>query len=230
MINVWRDRVSSISSDFLRQFRLRHGLSQPRMAGLLGVPVSRFSGWENGEGQPGSAEHDRVVQLISSLPSDLMAGLRERVVKCDLSRALSKTNGINLQCVSGPALGKRPSVIDWLGRNLAPIATGVLRCMLDDGPLQRAIMKGEVAGVVSTTRSVLDTAEASEISTYRTTITYFFHDGDLYSDAIGLPVPSDERLGYTPIMFDEIGSDLFGDQLRLQEALALTKRGSKNGG
>jgi hypothetical protein len=201
------------------------------MAGLLGVPCSRFAGWESGEGQPGIAEHDRVMLLVSNLPSDLMAALRERVVKCNLSRALSKSGRLNLQSVSGPALEKRPSIIEWLGRNMAPIATGVLRTMLDDGPLQRAIMKREVAGVVSTTRGVLKTAESDSIPAYRTTITYFFHDGELYSDAIGLPVSPDERLGYTPIMFDEIGSDLFGDQLRLQEALALTKvRGAKSSG
>ena len=201
------------------------------MAALLGVPASRFSSWEKGDGEPGAAEHERMLKIISDLPGDLMAALRERVVKCDLSRAMSKSTKLNLQCVSGPAIEKRPSIIGWLGRNLAPIADGVLRTMLDDKPLQRAILKREVAGVVSTTRSVLKTAEAETVSTYRTTITYFFHEGELYSDAIGLPVSPDERLGYTPIMFDEIGSDLFGDQLHLQEALALTKaRSAKSGG
>ncbi len=198
------------------------------MSSLLDVPVSRYAGWEKCEGAPGQAEHDYVFKLLSDLPSELMAGLRERVVNCNLSRALSKSTRLNLQCISGPALEKRPSISNWLGRNMAPIATGVLRTMLDEKDLQRAIAKREVAGIVSTTRSVLQTVEADSVPTYRTTITYFYHDGELYSDAIGLPVDADERLGFTPIMFDEIGSDLFGDQLRLQEALALTKaRGAK---
>ena len=222
--------VSVISIDFLRQFRLRHGLSQTRMAAVISVPGSRYSSWEKGEGQPGKAEHDRMLELLSDLPSELMAGLRERVVKCDLARALSKTRELNLQCLSGPAVEKRPSITEWLGHDMAPIATDVLRVMLDDGHLQRSISAREIAGVVATTKSVLKTSESDRIGIYRTTITYFFHDGVLYSDAIGLPVEAEERLGYTPILYDEFGSDLFGDQLRLQEALALTKRGARPAG
>ena len=45
-------------------------------------------------------------------------------------RALSRTQNLRLQAVSPPAIAKRPSVVEWIGRDLAGIACGVLAEML----------------------------------------------------------------------------------------------------
>jgi hypothetical protein len=65
--------------------------------------------------------------------------------------------------------------MEWLGRDLALIATGILEEMLDDKVLQRGIANREIASEVATTRSVLRTAEHESIGNYLTVITYFFH-------------------------------------------------------
>lgn len=109
---------------------------------------------------------------------------------------------------------------DWIGRDLSRIAAGVLEEMLDDKDLQRAISKREVVSVVSTTSSVLETPESTEIGFFRTTSTYFLHDGALYSDAVSVPVSPEEPCGYTPLYADEMGHDLFGDQDALEAALS----------
>jgi hypothetical protein len=76
--------------------------------------------------------------------------------------------------------------------------------MLEDKPLQRAIANREIAGIISTTSSVLRTAEHEQIGAYRTTISYFFHEGTLYSDAISVPAAPGTPCGYQPIPMDEI--------------------------
>jgi hypothetical protein len=112
-----------------------------------------------------------------------------------------------LQVLSQPAIEKRPSVKDWIGCNLAPIATGILEEMLDDWALQRSIANREIASIVKTTRSVLQTLEHARIGTYRTVITYFFHEGTLYSDAVSTPAPADTPLGYKAIPMDDLPLD-----------------------
>ena len=87
---------------------------------------------------------------------------------------------------------------------MTEIASGILEEMLDDRILQRSIASGEIACVVSTTRSVLRTAESDSIGTFRTTITYFQHDGVLYSDALSVPARANAKLGYRPVSMDEI--------------------------
>ena len=62
-----------------------------------------------------------------------------------------------------------------------------------------------MASVVATTRSVLRTAEHEKIGNYRTVITYFFHEGTLYSDAVSVPAPADAVLGYKAVPMDRIG-------------------------
>jgi hypothetical protein len=57
---------------------------------------------------------------------------------------------------------------------------------------------------VTTTRSVLRTQEHRRIGTYRTVITYFFHEGTLYSDAVSMPAPADAALGYRAVAMDEV--------------------------
>ena len=93
---------------------------------------------------------------------------------------------------------------DWIGQDLAPVATGILQEMLDDRALQASIAKREISCIVSTTRSVLRTAEHARIGTWRTVITYFFHEGTLYSDAISERVPAGSALGYKAIAMDEV--------------------------
>lgn len=85
-----------------------------------------------------------------------------------------------------------------------PIASGILLEMLDDRSLQRGLDRREVAAVVAMTRSVLETAEASSIGCYRTTISYFYHDGTLFSDAVSVKVPTTAQLGYRALTLDEI--------------------------
>ena len=75
--------------------------------------------------------------------------------------------------------------------------------MLDDKLLQKAISKKEVACVVATSMSVLRTKESKNIGAYRTTISYFFHEGTLYSDAISVPTSKNAKMGYTLIAMDE---------------------------
>ena len=53
---------------------------------------------------------------------------------------------------------------------------------------------------------MLRTAEHEQIGAYRTTITYFFHEGTLYSDAVSVPTDMGAPCGYRPIPMDEIVS------------------------
>lgn len=101
---------------------------------------------------------------------------------------------MRLQAVSRPAIEKPPSVVDWIGSDLARIATGVLQEMLDDCVLQASIARGEIACLPSTTASVLRIAEHPRIGKYDTTVSHFFHDGTLYSGAVSAPARADAIL------------------------------------
>lgn len=198
------------------------GLSQQRMAEIVGVAGWRLAAWERDDGRPNAVHCDRIIGLIRDMPAELLRGLAERVATCTLPRALSSSPKLKLVAVSPPAVAKRPSIVQYIGRNLAPIAQSVLHDMINDRRLQRAIATQDVPAIVSTTRSVLDTPEAAQVGTYRTTINYFLHDGVLFSDAISVAAADDEPLGFTPITIEEIGSDLFGDRIPLERALSLT--------
>jgi transcriptional regulator with XRE-family HTH domain len=200
--------------DIVRGFRLRHGLSQQRMGELMGVSQRTISRWERGEDNPSMQQQKRLRDLGWEPPGSVLRGLAASIVHCPAPRALSCTQRLRLQMLSKPAIQKRPSIVDWIGRDLAPIATGILQEMLDDRCLQKGIASGEIAAVISTTRSVLDTTESAGISTYRTTVSYFFHDGTLYSDAISVPVPEDTKLGYQPVTNESLGTcDLLAGDL-----------------
>lgn len=199
MSEDWRSLV--------RLYRLRHGLTQERMAAIIGVSQRTISRWERGEDRPSLEQQKRLRDLGWQPSGLLMRSLAASVRHCPAPRALSRTQNLRLQALSGPAIEKRPSVTEWIGRDLAPIACGVLREMLDDRALQQAIARREIAGIVTTTRSVLQTVEHPRIGTYRTNITYFFDEGTLYSDAISVPAPDDAALGYRPIPMDDIASD-----------------------
>jgi hypothetical protein len=133
----------------------------------------------------------------------LLGNLAASVPHCTFPRALSRTSNLRLQALSHPAIEKRPSVTEWIGRDLALIACGILEEMLDDGALQRSIASREIACVLTTTRSVLRTREHAQIGTYRTEITYFFHEGVLYSDAASAPAAPGASLRYKAVPMDE---------------------------
>jgi DNA-binding XRE family transcriptional regulator len=192
-------------SALIRRYRLRHGLTQGRMASLVGVSQRTISRWERGEDNPNFEWQRRLRDLGWQPPGSLLGSLAASIPHCPFPRALSRTRNLRLQALSLPAIEKRPSVTEWIGRDLALIATGVLQEMLDDKLLQQGIANKEIASVVSTTRSVLRTAEHERIGTYRTVVTYFFHEGTLYSDAVSSPASADAALGYKVVPMDSLG-------------------------
>jgi transcriptional regulator with XRE-family HTH domain len=195
MSESWGERV--------KLYRMRHGLTQERLALMLGVAQRTVSRWERGEDKPSLDQQRQLRDLCREPTGTLLRSLAHAVAHCPVPRALSRTRNLRLQAVSRPAVLKRPSVTEWVGRDLVGIACGVLAEMLDDRPLQASIANGEIACILATTRSVLQTAEHPLIGTYRTTIGYFFHEGTLYSDAISTPTPPDARLGYAAIAMDD---------------------------
>jgi len=188
---------------FVRRYRLRHGLSQERMAELMGVAQRTVSRWERGEDRPSVPQQKRLRDLGWEPIGSLFHSLAASIPVCPAPRALTRNAELTLMAISGPALAKRPSMADWIGRDLAPLACGVLQDILDDRPLQKAIQMGEIQSLVTTTRSVLRSAEHDSIGLYVTTITYFFHDGVLYNDAIGVPAPDDAICGYRAVPMDD---------------------------
>jgi transcriptional regulator with XRE-family HTH domain len=188
----------------VRRYRLRHGLTQARLATVFGVSQRTISRWERGEDHPSLDQQKKLRDLGWEPPGSVLTSLKAAVWHCPFPRALSRTARLRLQALSGPAVRKRPSVTDWIGRDLAPIACGILEEMLDDRALQASIANREISCVLATTRSVLQTVEHARIGTYRTVITYFFHEGTLYSDAISERVPGSSALGYKAIAMDEV--------------------------
>jgi transcriptional regulator with XRE-family HTH domain len=196
--------MSADWQELVKLYRLRHGLTQERLAAIIGVSQRTISRWERGEDKPSIEQQKRLRDLGWEPTGLLLKSLFAAVRLCPAPRALCRTQRLCLQALSVPAIEKRPSVTQWIGRDLAPIACGVLEEMLADGPLQRAIGNREIASVVTTTRSVLRTAEHAGIGAYRTTITYFFHEGTLYSDAVSVPAAPDASNGYWPVPMDDI--------------------------
>lgn len=189
-------------SEVIKTYRLRHGLSQERMAEIIGVAQRTISRWERGEDRPSVAQQKRLRDMGWQTTAPLLDALLQSVSHCPAPRALSRSEGIRLLALSKPAINKRPSVVQWLGRDLAPLACGVLADLLADKPVQRAIARGEIATIVTTTESVLRTAEHAAIGRYRTTISYFAHDGTIFQDAIGVAAPDAPTLGFEIIPRD----------------------------
>ena len=192
----------------IKSYRLRHGASQTQLAQLLGVSQRTISRWERGDDNPGIAQQKKLRDLGWKTPSSLMENLACSIAHCPAPRALSRTRNLNLQALSKPALEKRPSIQAWLGRDLVDIADGVLLEMLDDSSLQKSIENQEIACVITTSRSVLKTRESDQVGMFRTTVSYFFHEGTLYSDAVSVPVSCDEICGYQPVSMDEVAGQL----------------------
>lgn len=188
---------------FVRFYRLRHGLSQARLAEALGVAQRTVSRWERGEDSPGIAQQKRLRDLGWQPHGSLLSLLAGSIAHCPAPRALTRGAGLTLLALSDPAIAKRPSMADRIGSDLRPLACGVLENILDDAPLQRAIANREVQSLVTTTRSVLRTAEHEAIGLYRTTITYFFHEGTIFNDAIGVAAPEGSICGYHAVPMDD---------------------------
>ena len=110
------------------------------------------------------------------------------------------------RAASKSALEKRPGLAKMIGEELIGEASGILQVMLDDRQLQRSIARREVAGVVATTQSVLKMPGPPVQSAYQTTITYFWHEGTLFSDAISQPVAADADCGYRAVSMDSVDS------------------------
>lgn len=188
----------------VRRYRLRHALTQQRLAERLGVSQRTVSRWERGDDRPSLSQQRFLRDLTREPDARLTTRLFQSVANCPMPRALSRMPGITLAALSRPAILKRPSVVAMIGQDLAPIATGVLAQMLDDRILQRGIAGGDIACVRATTQSVLRTAEHERIGSFATTITYFFHDGTLYSDAISAPAEAGGPCGYQAVPVDEM--------------------------
>ena len=191
-------------SEFIRRLRGRLGLTQGRLASLIGVSQRTISRWERGQDRP-SMVHQRHLRDLGWQPSlMLLENLELSVIHCPAARALSKTPNYRLIAVSKPAIKKRPSIVDWIGRDLKPIVCGVLEEILDDKALIKGIRKGEISCVRSISKSVLKTKEHSKIGKFETLTSYFMYDGAIYSDAISVPAPSDALCGYQAIAMDEM--------------------------
>ena len=190
--------------ELVKRYRLRHGLTQGRMATVIGVSQRTVSRWERGDDKPSLDLQRKLRDMGWEPPAHLLASLAHSVRHCPVPRALSRTQRLQRQAVSGPAIKKRPSVANWIGRDLAPIACGILEEMLDDRSLQKSIAAREIACILTTTRSVLRTKEHRRIGSYRTVITYFFHEGTLYSDAVSTLAPAGAVLGYRAVAMDEV--------------------------
>ena len=192
-------------SIIVKRYRLRHGMTQRLLGETLGVSQRTISRWERGQDRPNLTLQKQLRDLAWQAGPAPAAWLMSSVRSCPAPRALSRMPRLTLLGLSRPAIEKRPSMLNRIGRDLTRIASGVLAEMLDDRLLQRSIAAGEIACVESTTRSVLRSAESGRIGTYRTTITYFFHDGVLYSDALSARAPDDAPLGYRAVPMDEFG-------------------------
>jgi transcriptional regulator with XRE-family HTH domain len=199
--------MSESWAEVLRRYRVRHALTQARMADVLGVSQRTISRWERGEDNPSLDRQRQLRDLCREPNSRLLRSLVASVTHSPFPRALSRMPTLQLLAVSPAAVAKRPSITNWIGRDLAKIACGVLEEMLDDTTLQRNIANGEIACVLTTTRSVLRTAEHASIRTYRTIVTYYAHEGTIYSDAMAVPAPRSAKLGYKAISMDEVCTD-----------------------
>ena len=102
------------------------------MATVIGVSQRTVSRWERGDDKPSLDLQRKLRDMGWEPPGTLLASLAQSVRHCPFPRALSRTHRLRLQALSGPAIRKRPSVVDWIGRDLAPIACGILEEMLDD--------------------------------------------------------------------------------------------------
>lgn len=190
-------------SECIRQYRLRYGMTQKEFALLMGVSQRTISRWERGEDQPSVEKQVQLRQLGWKPAGLLLRNLALSVRHCPAPRALSHTSDLRLVEVSAPAVTKRPSIKQWIGRSMKKIATGILAEIHEDRIIQCALRKKELSGILTTTSSVLKTGDCTNFGKFNTTISYFYQDGDLYSDAISVPAPDDAVCKYIPVFHEE---------------------------
>jgi len=196
--------MSKIWSDFIWRLRARLGLTQESLASLIGVSQRTISRWERGQDKPSMAHQCHLRDLGWQPSIMLLENLKLSVIHCPAPRALSKTPNLLLLAVSKQAIKKRPSIVDWIGRDLKPIACGVLVEIMEDKTLIQGIRKGEISCVRSITKSVLKTKEHKKIGKFETLTSYFMYEGAIYSDAISQPAAIDAKCGYQAIAMDEM--------------------------
>ena len=190
--------------ELVKQVRIKFSLSQSMLSELTGVSQKTISRWERGEVVPSRPDQNQLIEMMRRPTSNFMMTMLSSVRHCPAPRALSRMPSLRLIAVSQPAIEKRPTIVNWIDHDLSKIACGILEEMLDDRQLQRSIALREVASVVTTTDSVLRTNEHATVGKYQTTITYFSHDGTLYSDAISVPASASAVRGYRPIPVDSM--------------------------
>jgi DNA-binding XRE family transcriptional regulator len=188
----------------IKQYRFQFSLTQADLAHRLGVSQKTVSRWESGENRPNPSQQRQFTDLLREPYSAISNALSAAVRTCPAQRALCLHENIKLLAVSKPSIVKRPSIVSWIGCDLASIACGILAEMLEDRALQRSILKGEIANIYTFSRSNLRTPEHPIVGIYRTTISFFLVDGTLFRDAISVPVPENSPLGYWPLPMDEI--------------------------
>ncbi|MEM8977523.1 MAG: helix-turn-helix domain-containing protein, partial [Pseudomonadota bacterium] len=193
--------------ELVKQLRIKFSLSQSMLSEMTGVSQKTISRWERGEVAPSGPVQNQLIEMLRRPTSNLMTSMLNAVKHCPAPRALSRMPNLRLLAVSPPAIEKRPSIVNWVDHDLSSLACGILEEMLDDRQLQRSIALQEVTCVVTTTDSVLKTSEHATIGKFQTTITYFSHDGSLYSDAVSVPAAAAAVRGYRPIAVDNLIAD-----------------------
>ena len=166
----------------IKQYRLQFGLTQQGVGAQFGVSQKTVSRWESGENRPSLTQQRQFREMVRKPAGMVSNALSAAVKNCPAPRALCLHHNLNLQALSRPALAKRPSMADWIGRDLVPIACGVLADMLEDRALQISILKREIACISVISQSVLVTPGHSKIGTFRTAISFFSIDGTLFRD------------------------------------------------
>lgn len=189
---------------FVKLLRSQMGFTQAQLSVVLGVSQRSVSRWERGDDRPNLLMQHRLRDLRLRPSDPVMRSLRVAIAHCPAPRALSRVIDLRLEAVSPAAIAKRPSIVEFIGMSLRPLATGILSEILDDRALGRGIARQEVAAVIATTRGVLQTPTTMPLATFRTTISYLALDGEIYGDAISAPCGDDEPLGYRAVTFEEM--------------------------
>jgi transcriptional regulator with XRE-family HTH domain len=194
----------------IKTFRERRGYTQEALAFAIGVSQRTVSRWERGVDSPSMQHQKKLRDLGWQPPGYFFDALAHSVAQAPVARALTMTDRLRLLAVSRPAIIKRPSIVNWIGKDLNKIAGGVLRDMLDDRALQRSIRRREIASIQTITTGVLRTEDKPITEKFATTITFFYEDGTVFRDAVSSPAPANATCGYWPVAMD-VAAQRFGE-------------------
>jgi DNA-binding XRE family transcriptional regulator len=192
----------------IKQYRLQFGLTQQDLGLLIGVSQKTISRWEKRENSPSIAQQRLLREMIRDPSSIGSAALSTAVRYAPVPRILCFHRNLNVQALSQPAIALRPSIANWIGLDLAPVARGILRDMIENRELQQSVLKGEVACISALTQSSLELTE-HPTGSFLTTIAFLRMDGKLLCDAITVRAPETRnpeglRAGYRVIRLDEL--------------------------